>query len=427
MKDDTHSEAHLTPPPVLQMICHQCDLVVNVPEFTTGHRCDCPRCHTEIVARHPEPALRPAIFALSSLIMLLMANLYPFITMQAVGNTNTMLFMQAGTVLFDEHYQLLSLIVLLMIQGIPAFCMGLIIYLSLALRFKALPAKVFLSRTLFMLMPWCMVEIFLIGILVSFVKLVSLADISLDLSFWAFCLFCVLQIRAFQQLDKEWLWNAIQPTQSVSPLIAGRSGLSQQVKVCRCCSQIMPLTEKHCPRCHSRVHARTPFSLQITLALLVTSVVLYIPANLLPMMVTESLGSTSYSTIMEGVILLWGMKSYPVALVIFIASVLVPIAKMLTMFWLCWSASRPDTQHKGTQHWLYEMVECIGRWSMVDVFVIAILVALVRIGRLMSIYPGMGAMLFACVVIITMLAALAFDPRLFWDSSSRSQELNRES
>ncbi|MGL5792362.1 MAG: paraquat-inducible protein A, partial [Plesiomonas shigelloides] len=142
--------------------------------------------------------MRPALFAISSLIMLLMANLYPFITMQAVGNSNTMLFIQAGTVLFDEHYQLLSLVVLACIQGIPAFCMLLVIYLSIATRFKKLPGKVFFCRLLFMLKPWCMVEIFLIAILVSFVKLVALAEISLDMSFWAFCLFCVLQIRAFQ-------------------------------------------------------------------------------------------------------------------------------------------------------------------------------------------------------------------------------------
>lgn len=410
-----------------QMLCPQCDLVVNIPPLSVGQRCDCPRCHTELTARHPEPALRPALFAISSLIMLLMANLYPFITMQAVGNSNTMLFIQAGTVLFDEHYQLLSLVVLACIQGIPAFCMLLVIYLSIATRFKKLSGKVFFCRLLFMLKPWCMVEIFLIAILVSFVKLVALAEISLDMSFWAFCLFCVLQIRAFQQVDKEWLWDQIQPLTSRMSLEAGKPGIAQGAKVCRCCSNILPLAEKHCPRCHARVHARTPYSLQMTLALLITAVVLYIPANILPMMATEALGNVSYSTIMEGVILLWGMKSYPVALVIFIASILVPLSKMLVLFWLCWTASRPDTAHKKTQHFLYEMVEIIGRWSMVDVFVISILAALVRIGRLMSIYPGMGAMLFAGVVIITMLSAFAFDPRLFWDSSSHSQELSRES
>lgn len=144
---------------------------------------------------------------------------------------------------------------------------------------------------------------------------------------------------------------------------------------------------------------------------------LYIPANLMPIMITEALGNKITSTIMAGVILLWSEGSYPVALVIFIASIMVPSLKMIAIGWLCWDANGQSSNGQDSErmHKIYEVVEFVGRWSMIDVFVIAVLSALVRIGRLMNIYPAIGALLFALVVILTMFAAMTFDPRLTWD------------
>ncbi len=119
-----------------------------------------------------------------------------------------------------------------------------------------------------------------------------------------------------------------------------------------------------------------------------------------------------------GVVLLWNMGSYPVALVIFVASVLVPIAKILSLFWLCYTVSRGDIHHKRGRTRLYRLTEFVGRWSMVDVFVVAVLAALIRMGKIMSIYPGIAAMAFAGVVVVTMIAAMLFDPRLIWDRSA---------
>lgn len=143
--------------------------------------------------------------------------------------------------------------------------------------------------------------------------------------------------------------------------------------------------------------------------------ILYILANLMPIMITESLGSDFGSTIMARVILLWGDGSYPVAMVIFIASIMVPSLKMLAIGWLCLDAKGHGWRDPGRMHFIYEIVEFVGRWSMIDVFVIAVLAALVRMGRLMSIYPDIGVILFAMVVILTMIAAEMFDPRLTWD------------
>ncbi|EMB4114643.1 TPA: membrane integrity-associated transporter subunit PqiA, partial [Serratia marcescens] len=274
---------------------------------------------------------------------------------------------------------------------------------------------------------WCMVEIFLAGVLVSFVKLMAYGDIGIGSSFVPYCLFCLLQVRAFQCVDRRWLWQDIEPAPRLDrPLTVGRTGMRQGVRSCACCTAILPANQVRCPRCHTNGYVRRRHSLQWTLALLVTSIMLYIPANLMPIMVTEALGNKMNSTIMAGVVLLWGSGSYPVAMVIFIASIMVPSLKMLAIGWLCWDANgrkkpRADSER---MHLIYEVVEFVGRWSMIDVFVIAVLSALVRMGQLMSIYPATGAVLFALVVILTMFAAMTFDPRLTWDRASET--INKE-
>ncbi len=197
------------------------------------------------------------------------------------------------------------------------------------------------------------------------------------------------------------------------------SAAAQGLLCCHSCGRLSPQDTLRCPRCQSRLHIRKPASLQRTFALLITSILLYIPANVLPIMNTEFLGQQQLSTILGGVLLLWEHGSYPIALVIFIASVLVPMAKIFALCWLCFTVSRGHNRPKHLTR-LYLLTELVGRWSMVDVFVVAILVALIQLGALMSIYPGAAALAFAGVVILTMLAAMSFDPRLIWDVTENS-------
>lgn len=189
--------------------------------------------------------------------------------------------------------------------------------------------------------------------------------------------------------------------------------------VCHTCLALSPAGSEHCWRCGSLVHARIPNSLQRTVALLVAAIVLYFPANLLPIMTTDQFGRSVDNTIIGGVIVLWNMGSYPVALVILIASVLVPIGKILTVAALCWTVGRHQPISPRQRMTLYRITEFIGKWSMVDVFVVAILVALIQITGIIVIRPGGAALAFAGVVIVTMLAAESFDPRLIWDEEKR--------
>ncbi|HSG53515.1 MAG TPA: PqiA/YebS family transporter subunit, partial [Rheinheimera sp.] len=268
----------------------------------------------------------------------------------------------------------------------------------------------------YMLKPWSMVDIFLMGLIISFVKLVADADISLGPSFWAFCLFCLLHLRTFQVLDRRELWSRIAPCPA--PQVAahpGKTGMQQNLKLCQVCTALVPVTQTHCSRCHTKVLLRQKASLQNTIALLLAATLLYIPANLLPIMRTVSFGETIDSTIISGLILMWQDGAYPVAIIILIASVIVPVVKIIIMFWLCYLTRLPLSQRRRFSTQIYRVVDWVGRWSMVDVLVVAIMAALVRFDLLMSVYPGIGALVFAAVVILTMLAALSFDPRLLWD------------
>ena len=190
---------------------------------------------------------------------------------------------------------------------------------------------------------------------------------------------------------------------------------SRNLAACHVCCKLAPAEVHHCPRCGSAMHLRKNDSIQRTLALLITACLLYIPANLYPIMFTDQLGKSEGSTILGGVILLIHHDAIPVALVIFLFSVMVPIGKLLSMFYLVWTVKRHSRVTPRQRTVMYQVTEFVGKWSMVDVFVVAILAALVHLGGLLAIRPGIAALSFAGVVIVTMIAAESFDPRLIWD------------
>ena len=161
---------------------------------------------------------------------------------------------------------------------------------------------------------------------------------------------------------------------------------------------------------------RKPHSLSRTWAFLVAAIILYVPANLLPVMHTEWLTGSQDDTILSGVVYLWQSGSWPLAFVVFVASISVPLVKIVSLAWLAASVQRGSAWRPRTRARLYRVVELIGRWSMLDIYVTAILVALVQAKALAKIDAGPGALAFAAVVVLTMLAAMSFDPRLIWDS-----------
>jgi len=175
-----------------------------------------------------------------------------------------------------------------------------------------------------------------------------------------------------------------------------------------------------CPRCSADLHWRKPNSVSRTWAFLIAAVILYIPANTLPMMHTSSLFGSQSDTIMSGVIYFWTSGSWYLALVIFFASVMVPLLKMLALVVLLVSVQMRSRWQQDQRARLYRLVEVVGRWSMLDIYVVAMIVALVQLKGLATIQPGAGSIAFGAVVVLTIFAAMSFDPRLIWDPSEKA-------
>jgi len=178
----------------------------------------------------------------------------------------------------------------------------------------------------------------------------------------------------------------------------------------------------HCPRCSARLHARKPDSLSRTWALVVLAYVLYIPANLLPILESRALLTAESNTILSGIVLFWEGGSWMIAGLVFIASIVVPLTKLMALTWLLVSVQMKSRARPIQRTQLYRMVEFIGRWSMLDIYVVALTVTLVQVGTLASIEVGPGALAFGAVVVVTMIAARTFDPRLIWDAAGRAND-----
>jgi paraquat-inducible protein A len=197
---------------------------------------------------------------------------------------------------------------------------------------------------------------------------------------------------------------------------------------CRHCGLLSGLTPAadtgYCPRCGRELSFRRHEAVQRTWALVIAAAICYIPANLLPVMTSVTVMGSQADTILGGVILLYQTGSWHLALIVLIASVMIPMAKLFALAYLLITVQRRSTKSSRERVRLYRLVEFIGRWSMLDVFVIAFVVALVQLKPLMAAQPRYGILFFAAVVILTIFAAQSFDPRMIWDSADNMEMRN---
>ena len=203
-----------------------------------------------------------------------------------------------------------------------------------------------------------------------------------------------------------------------------KTAIGQHLAACHSCEKVSDISVHRCPRCRSPLHARKEDSIQRCLAFGIAGILAYIPANLMPIMLVTQLGVEEKSTILAGVATFWEMHAYPVAIIIFIASVMIPGLKFVALGFLCAAATGKLKLSPPSANRIYYLTELVGRWSMVDVFVVAILVGLVHLGDIMTIRPGPAAIAFAAMVVLTMLAAHSFDPKLIWDQVRKNQNEN---
>jgi paraquat-inducible protein A len=401
--------------------CHECDLLQQVGQLPPGGEADCTRCGSTLFAHKPDGLQRAAGLYLTALILFVLANAFPFMTLKVQGQVQSSHLLSGAIELFREGMWEVAIVVTLLIFVVPLLkiVIGLLVVgpLTFGRRLRGVYA---LYRVFDWLHPWAMMEIFMLGVLVAYTKLIALATVEFGPSLFAFVALILATIAADAAVDPQDVWEKLKPAPA-TPLPAPAEAPSWIG--CHTCLLVVrtvaagPGEEQRCPRCNSALHRRKPNSLSRTAALLLTAAIVYIPANAYPVMTFASLGSGEPSTILGGVEELIAANMWPLALIVFVASILVPMLKLISMSYLLLSVRHRSQHRLKDRTRIYRLNEFVGRWSMVDVFVIAILVALVQLGSLASIVPGPGIIAFACVVVLTMIAAICFDPRLLWDAA----------
>lgn len=406
--------------------CHECDELQRVPPLAHGGAAECCRCGNLLFAYKPEGLERAFVLYLASLILLIIANSFPFLTLKAQGHVQPSRLLSGAIDIWRDGMPEVGIAVILFVLIAPLLkiVIGLLVVGPIAFHRKIRGAKG-LYRLYEALHPWAMMEIFLLGVLVSYTKIANLATVEVGPSLYAFVALILTTIAADSSVDTHDVWERLKPSPSTT--LPPRSEEADWVG-CHTCQLVchLPHHLEHagvrCPRCGSSLHRRKHDSLNRTGALLLTAALLYIPANVYPVMTFSSLGSGEPSTILGGVEELIGANMWPLALIVFVASILVPMLKLFSMTYLVLSVRFRSHWRLRERTVIYRLNELVGRWSMVDVFVITLLAALVRLGSIASITPGIGIVAFAGVVIITMTAALTFDPRLIWDAAGANDE-----
>jgi paraquat-inducible protein A len=377
------------------------------------------RCSASLHRNIPDSLDRTLALTLAGIVLFIVANSFPFLSFQLQGQTTETTLFTGVKDLYVQGMWELSLVVFFTSILAPGIQLTLLLIVLVPLKMNRLPRgfpKLF--RYVATLTPWGMMDVFMLGILVSVVKLADMATIVPGTSLFAFGVLIFVLAAAQAALDPDIVWSRVAVPDGVRrPPHPGEGVLS-----CHVCELVMPQSEAErvhghlrCPRCAEHLHRRKPDSIQRTWALVIAALVCYVPANLLPIMTVTSLGQTQSDTIMSGVIFLLTHGMWPLALVVFVASVLVPMMKLVILIYLLISVRVRSIRRPRDRTRLYRITEAVGRWSMVDIYVVTILVALVRVGNLATIQAESGAIFFAAVVVITMFAAMSFDPRIIWD------------
>ncbi len=401
--------------------CPMCGLfqTVGVPRPHT--RLNCGRCGSLLRAHRTDPARRALALVIAALLLFTLAATQPFLTLELGAGRQTTL-LGGPEALQQTGLAPLALVVLATTLLAPLARLTLTARVLLGVyRPDVLPVSkrhlATLLRWAEWMAPWSMLEVFLMGVLVAYAKLIDLAPVHVGIAAYALGAVMLMTAAADATLDRPAMWAALDNPDVVTQ---HRPTGSKRRLSCDCCGRVS-VGATICPRCGAHLELRSRESLAKSWALLLAAVALYIPANTLPILTVTQLGQGTPHTILAGVFELAADGLWPLAALVFTASVAVPMLKVLGLAFLLISTQRRSRAQLAQRTLLYRIVEAAGRWSMIDVFMISILTALVQMGALATVVPGAGALCFCAVVILTMLAAEEFDPRLMWDALRRER------
>jgi paraquat-inducible protein A len=371
-----------------------------------------------------DPVGRSLALALTGLVLFAFAIALPFVDINAVGRERETLLLTGPLELQQYGVGELAVVVLVTSVGAPLARLLGLTYVLLGIHLPHPPRHLYaVFRWVEWLRSWSMVEVLLLGVLAAYTRLAAIAQVELGGAVYALAGVMIAMAAADGVLDREAVWKTLERKGVLAgwteePATHNHDG--NRLIGCSSCG-LVSRARMTCPRCGASMRPRKTDSLQRTWALLITAAMLYVPANTMPILTLVEVGhSGNPSTLLRGIRDIATSGYWPLAVLVFFASIVVPLFKLLGL-----SALLITTQ-RGTPGWLrertliYSVVDSIGRWSMIDVFMVSILSATARMGRLGSVFPGRGAVAFCAVVVLTMLAAHSFDSRLMWDAARRN-------
>tara|TARA_Y100001934_G_scaffold120581_1_gene147374 strand:- start:2015 stop:3316 length:1302 start_codon:yes stop_codon:yes gene_type:complete len=403
--------------------CHECDALHRKVPLARGAKAQCSRCGAFLYKSYLHGLDWPLALALGALGLFLVAHVFPFMSLKIEGRIEENLVASGVGAMWDADMPELAVLVALTSIVFPLLNILGLLWLLLPRRMGFVaPGAVTVAKIMHALGPWSLLAVFMLGVLVAFVKLLDLATVIPGTSMFAFAALMLVATAANASFHPELIWPESEKDKSWPVADIGEDATAEQhgLLVCHLCHALTPAdasgVHTRCHRCGSTLHShRKHNSLTRTWALVISAAILVIPANVYPVMTVIQFGQGQPSTIMSGVLLLIAQGMWGLAMIVFVASVVVPLMKLALLVYLLVSVQRRSAWRPADRTRLYRVTEVVGAWSMVDIFLVSILSAIVNLDALASIEPGIGASFFGAVVVITMFAALSFDPRLIWD------------
>ena len=396
--------------------CHECDQLYYYELIPVGAKANCQHCGNILYRHIPDSLNRSLALYFTALILFMIANVYPFLSLELGGRVVENVLFSSGWAMFELGMGELGVLIFLTSILFPLIVIFSMLYLLIPARMGVVaPFMGQVYRLVNTILPWSLVGVFMLGVLIAIVKLQDLANVITGPALIALALLLVVYTAARASFDPHVLWSL---TRYSSPDLSSDDIANNKFLNCHTCGFLSPHTDKHqhCSRCASPLHHRKHNSIETTWALLAAAFVLLIPANVYPVMTVIRFGQGEPSTILSGVLHLIESGMWGLAMIVFVASIVVPVMKLIVLSFLLISVQNKSIWRPRDRTLLYRVTEIVGAWSMVDIFLVGLLSALVSLDALSTIRPGIGAIFFAGVVVITMFAAHSFDPRLIWDN-----------
>lgn len=397
--------------------CPECGCRVALPKLRQGQEADCPRCGHHLLHIEPEPYTTVLACALASLLLMVLVYSQPFVNVQMKSVYSPLTLPNMVHTLLADNWSFLGSVMFVLIFGTPLLFLLLAIYVYIQLLKQSENSRLLSAiRLLTRLRQWMMVDVFFISMLVAYIKIRSVASVEFGVAFWLMPFLVILLLRTSVAIPQHWLYAQISHYCRV-PIFQA----SNDTVCCSRCLHFQPQHQAECGVCGSELFRRRPSSLNVSFMLLLAAIILYVPANFLPIMISENPMKTEISTIMSGIIYMWRDGDKLIAVIIFSASIAVPTLKIISMLWLLLNAWFKPLMPVPQLSLQYRLTEAIGRWSMIDIFVIIIMMTTFHT-PLARVTPGPAAIYFCLVVILTMLSAYFFDMRLIWDKADGLQK-----